>query len=287
MLVQAGAPLCICPSTGPVSGSIDGVAFNNKQCSQMPRSSLLVKESNGGAPNDVCNFETYHGGLKCCSHKTILLSREQVPWTGGSVPTDAPPTNITDNYRMKFRLYFEEYTNQSNAFFMFMKSAAGAEEYDIPQCPKGTPVEECVHTVTAEFLVRESMRNCTRNSDFFCSPGWNERSDVELLRAGTHCHAPACINETLYNMDTGEEICYNEPLYGNGQYPESGQHFNEAGYAVGIPPCLWGSEEEGLLPPPRLGLNTRLRSVKHVNSTYYHYGVMAQWQMRGKWVDPA
>lgn len=35
--------------------------------------------------------------------------------------------------------------------------------------------------------------------------------------------------------------------------------------------CRWGSEEEGLLPPPRLGLNTMLRSVKHVNSTYYHY----------------
>ena len=33
------------------------------------------------------------------------------------------------------------------------------------------------------------------------------------------------------------------------------------------------------------GLNTRLRSVKHVNNTYYHYGVMAQWQMRGMWVE--
>jgi hypothetical protein len=128
MLVQVGAPLCICPSNGQVSGSIDGVAFNNKQCSQMPRSSLLVNESNGGAPNDICNIETYHGGLKCCSHKSILLSHEQVPWTGGSVPTDAPPTNITDNYRMKFRLYFEEYQNQSNAFFMFITDEAGAGE---------------------------------------------------------------------------------------------------------------------------------------------------------------
>ena len=34
-----------------------------------------------------------------------------------------------------------------------------------------------------------------------------------------------------------------------------------------------------------LSLNTNLRSVKHVNSTFYHYGVMAQWQMRGMWVD--
>ena len=48
----------------------------------------------------------------------------------------------------------------------------------------------------------------------------------------------ACINETLYNLETGEVICFNEPLYGEGQFPSSGQHFNEAGYAVGIPPCL-------------------------------------------------
>ena len=92
--------------------------------------------------------------------------------------------------------------------------------------------------------------------------------------------------QTLYNMDTSPPtvICYNEPLYGVGDFPVSGQTFNEAGYAVGIPPCYWGSEEEGLLPPPVLSLDTNLRSVKHVNSTWYHYGVMAQWQMRGMWV---
>lgn len=266
MLVEAGAPLCICTATGTPSGSIDGVAFN-KKCAEMPRSSLLVPEANGGAPNDVCSIETYQGGLACCAHETILLSDTQVPWSGGEVPTDAPVSNVTDNYRMKFRLYYEPYTNQSNAFFMFITDEAGAGEYDIPQCPKGTPVEECVHTLTGDFLVRDSMHKCNGFSDPFCSPGWNESSDVELLRAGTHCHAPACINETLYNLDTGEVICYNEPLYGEGVAPSSGQHFNEAGYAVGIPPCLWGSEAEGLLPSPRVGLNTRLRSVKHVNNT--------------------
>ena len=62
---------------------------------------------------------------------------------------------------------------------------------DIPQCPQGTPVEECVHTLTGEFLVRDSMHRCSSKSDADCSPGWNEHSDVELLRAGTHCHARA------------------------------------------------------------------------------------------------
>ena len=95
-------------------------------CSKLLVSLLTSRHPPVAAPNDICNFETYHGGLKCCSHKSILLSREQVPWAGGSVPTDAAPTNVTDNYRMKFRLYFEEYTNQSNAFFMFITDEAGA-----------------------------------------------------------------------------------------------------------------------------------------------------------------
>lgn len=189
---------------------------------------------------------------------------------------------------MKFRIYYEDHADQGNAFFMFIQDEVGAGEYDIPQCSAGTPPAECVHTLTGEFLLRDSMRTCVAGkpvTDVWCAPGWNESKQVALLRAGTHCHAPACINETLYNLDTGEVICYNEPLYGNGSFPADGQHFNEAGYAVGIPPCLWGSEAEGLLPSPVLGLNTRLRSVKHVNNTFYHYGVMAQWQMRGMFVN--
>ena len=44
---------------------------------------------------------------------------------------------------------------------------------------------------------------------------------------------------------------------------------------------MFGSEAEGLLPPPRVGLTTRLRSVKHAHNTLYHYGVMAQRQTHG------
>ena len=95
------------------------VQHKHKQFCSVPNSYRMFSNANRGR---------YHGGLKCCSHKSILLNHEQVPWTGGSVPTDAPPTNITDNYRMKFRLYFEEYQNQSNAFFMFVTDEAGAGE---------------------------------------------------------------------------------------------------------------------------------------------------------------
>ena len=51
--------------------------------------------------------------------------------------------------------------------------------------------------------------------------------------------------------------------------------------SASLPLCLSASASL----KSRLILNTNLRSVKHVNSTFYHCGVMAQWQMRGMWVD--
>jgi hypothetical protein len=66
-----------------------------------------------------------------------------------------------------------------------------AGEYDVPQCKPGTPPSQCVYTTTSAFTVRDSMRKCSSMSDVWCAPGWNESSDVLLLRAGTHCHAPA------------------------------------------------------------------------------------------------
>ena len=82
----------------------------------------------------------------------------------------------------------------------------GAGEYDVPQCAPGTASAQCVLTLTGRFKVRDSMRACTSRADSFCSPGWNESKKVALLRAGTHCHAPGCLNETLYYEDTGEVI---------------------------------------------------------------------------------
>ena len=176
MLVEVGAPLCVCPSFGTASGSIAGVTFSN-HCAPAPRSTLLEGH------NDVCDITTYEGGLKCCSHKSILLDLNQT----------IPPA--VDTYRMKFRLYYEDYSTQKNAFFMFIVNEAGAGEYDIKQCPPGTPASECVHTLTGNFKVRDSMRKCSSRADAFCSPGWDENKKVALLRAGTHCHAPACLNE--------------------------------------------------------------------------------------------
>ena len=107
---------------------------------------------------------------------------------------------MSDNHRALFKMVCFKLLVSFLNYSMRHPLVAGAGEYDIPQCPKGTPVEECVHTLTGEFLVRDSMHKCSSKSDPFCSPGWNESSDVELLRAGTHCHAPACINETVRSL---------------------------------------------------------------------------------------
>lgn len=115
LLVEAGAPLCVCQAFGSDSGSIDGVQFTNR-CSGRPRSTLLEEH------NDICDIATYEGGLKCCSHKSILLNKNQ----NGS--------RWISKFRQKFRIYFEEYVDQNHAFFMFITNEAGAGEYDIPQC---------------------------------------------------------------------------------------------------------------------------------------------------------
>ena len=39
------------------------------------------------------------------------------------------------------------------------------------------------------------------------------------------------------------------------------------------------------LPPPRVRLDGNYTSIKRVNSTHGHWGVMALWQMRGAYAD--
>ena len=95
--------------------------------------------------------------------------------------------------------------------------------------------------------------------------------------AGGHCHAPAFLSIELWNEDTGELLCRVAPVRGSG-----GEAQDEAGY-LWLPQCAWETEK-GLRPPPVLHLNTRLKAVKHGNTTYYHYSVMAIWLMRGAFV---
>ena len=81
---------------------------------------------------------------------------------------------------------------------------------------------------------------------------------------------------SIANNATGEMLCESRPIYG-GQggvqrhSPHTGAGFSEDGF-IAVPPCLWGSAEHGLDPPPALdGLTIRI--VKVSNATWGHHGV--------------
>jgi hypothetical protein len=82
----------------------------------------------------------------------------------------------------------------------------------------------------------------------------------------------------LWDDDQKKLLCRNVPLYGRGQVS-----FNESGYLLGVPPCVWSDGvdgEEGYLPPPVIRLNGNYSCTAIQNATYGHWGVMALWQMR-------
>ena len=82
----------------------------------------------------------------------------------------------------------------------------------------------------------------------------------------------------MIDTDNNVTLCKTEPYYGT-----SDKAMDEAGYAAGIPPCIWGTKEEGLPFPPVLPLNANITVIKKVNSSIGHRGVMGHWQMRGIW----
>ena len=56
--------------------------------------------ANGKKANPACAYDTYHGGLRCCQHTWFLTDLEQ----NASIPDEV------DTYYLKWRFYFQEYT---------------------------------------------------------------------------------------------------------------------------------------------------------------------------------
>lgn len=220
--------------------------------------------------NPTCSVQTYVGGLTCCRHLNFLLDQDQTS-----------PQDVQE-YHLKFRFYFQEYISgqQLGLVRLYHQTEAFAGEYDIVTCDAGTPPEQCVQTITSRWTVQSMMNPCdTHGGDGWCtgvdSANPKRTQGIQLIYAGPHCHAPACISMELYNANTGKLLC--------GMYPEYGQGtvlYDEKGY-LALPPCLWGNPSDGLMPPVLLSLDTELLSIKRNNNTYGHYGEMASWQMRG------
>lgn len=236
---------CLCDD-GKI-GSINNIRFE-KNCRPEPYGDLIEQH------NPSCFIETYQGGQSCCHHKWVLLDENQTQ----------PEGDMT--YHLKFRFYFQEYTNQRRMVRAYYQTEAYSGEYDVPKCKKGTPSEECIHSITARWQVKDMVdKRYIGNSKGF-----------ELIYAAPHCHAPMCIDVELYNADTGDLLCHVDGLLGKGNLSNK---YDELDY-LKLNPCLWG-QDRGLLKPQFLRWDTNLTSLKRCNSTNKHYGEMASWQMRG------
>ena len=250
------SPTCICYEG--VKGSINGIPFH-KNCLPEPKSDLLAEK------NPTCFVDTYQGGLACCHHEVVLLDKEQVQ-----------PTEVM-TYHMKFRFWFQEYDEQvhENLIRIYWQTEALSTEYDIPKCDDSSPREDCIFTIKSNFTVRDMMNDCDTRNNTACWGDTSKFDGINLIYAAGHCHAPSCISMELYNADTNELLCRHDPVYG-----KTHDVFDELGY-LAIPPCLYGPEDEGLMPPTFLSYDTNLFSLKRNNNTAAHYGEMASWQMRG------
>jgi hypothetical protein len=235
--------------------------------------------------NPTCDVRAYVGGLSCCTHQWFLLDKEQ-----------ESPEEVLE-YRIKARFYFQEHDpdRHENIWRWGFATDAGSGEYDVPQCPAGTPVENCVHEITSHLQVKDfasgtsdpgaqgskcDLRNMWNGLNAHCIGGNKTSVGFKPVFVGAHCHAPTCISQELYNSDTGELICRQEAAYGTLAAGATGElRFDEKGY-LAVPPCVWGGED-GLQAPPLLAWDTNLTSIKRANSTYAHTGEMALWQGRG------
>mmetsp|Transcript_78311 Transcript_78311/g.151216 ORF Transcript_78311/g.151216 Transcript_78311/m.151216 type:complete len:904 (+) Transcript_78311:70-2781(+) len=285
-LTATGTATCIC-NLGSVGELCE---TGGKNCMQFVKNCAPPKGA-GNAPwgdlvtqkNPTCTAAQYAGGLTCCHHKRIMLDADQ------------PVRPELLRYHMKFRFWFQEYKADSgngrpshhNLERIYYQTEANAGEYDIPpafalpgypivgypdwplntptpgttctgSCPNGLDCH-CEHTITYHWTV----------------------SNIRLIYAGGHCHAPSCISIELYRNDTGKPqlLCRQLPIYGQGNV--TNDKWDEAGY-VALPPCLWSDDDTSLEPSQWLPANTPMFSVKRNRNTHLgHFGEMASWQMRG------
>lgn len=255
-LWPVASPVCVCSTPaapfGEGSGTIvyaptgENFGFNQRRrCPTQPRGDLIHQR------NPTCDVRTYVGGMQVCKHGWHLLDADQdIPWL------DQPLV-----YYKKFRVYFQEYVPKHHVNIerhdWGVGSGGNHDEYDVPQCARGTPVDKCTHTVTGTWIPIPASNQPTR-----------------LVALHHHCHAPTCLKIETWNNDTGELICRTRPVYGGtGGYVADEKRFDEPGY-VAIPSCMWGNEEDGLAPPILMN-GVTIHVVAVTNNTYGHHGEMA------------
>ena len=58
------------------------------------------------------------------------------------------------------------------------------------------------------------LHECDERRGGACTGNSTEYNGIQLIFAGAHCHTPSCISLELFNSDTGQLLCKNEPVYG-------------------------------------------------------------------------
>lgn len=251
-------------------GRATKLGFSNR-CAPQPRGDLLQQR------NPTCDVRYYTGGQSACHHMFSLLDADQkIPW---------PEQPI--NYTLKWRFWYQHYDPSYHSTVQMSHLGKGTDwsigsgpcfngigaEYDVPQCTEG--MEGCsrsiapwvgtwVHTITGVLRIGEDRARPL--AEFSATHG-----RVYPVAAHLHCHAPTCLSMAIYVNATGELLCEETAVYGQGV--STGGKFAEPGY-IKVPPCLWGSPENGLEKGPDL-TDVVLRVVKHTNATYGHHGEMA------------
>ena len=254
MWPSAGEPVCLCAQPAAPFGSATGTikylptgeefGFVN-YCMPEPRESVLAQR------NPTCDVRAYVGGLQVCKHMWSLLDAAQESDPRVQKWKDMPLT-----YYQKYRFYYQEYVPNHHIVSVprqgwGIAAAGGNAEYDVPQCPPGTPVEKCTWEIWGVL-----------------TPGGD---DLHLAAIHFHCHAPTCLEMAIYNNVTGELVCSQKPIYG-GTGKIDLARFDEPGYIL-QPPCLWG-DQPGLEPMPKAsGVKFLIKAI--TNSTYGHHGEMA------------
>eukprot|EP00927_Polykrikos_kofoidii_P073649 TRINITY_DN6966_c0_g1_i1.p1 TRINITY_DN6966_c0_g1~~TRINITY_DN6966_c0_g1_i1.p1 ORF type:complete len:879 (+),score=78.58 TRINITY_DN6966_c0_g1_i1:64-2700(+) len=260
-LVPTDRSSCICAPTQMkyvIYMNQSSEQWAGSDCIGKPRSDMLHNGEGTGkdVPNAACHMETYHGGLHCCKHQFILTDLEQ----------DHLVPDKTDVYFLKWRYYFQEYvpattstpaTHQHLHHWVFLIDDI-VNDYEEAG---GSEIGRITANLTAQQMGLEDIPD--------------KYSKITPLVMTPHCHAPSCIREELWNVDTGEILCSSTTAYGDNKYGSTHSVFNEANY-IAIRPCIYG-HQPGLQTPFSLSPDTKLMAVKYFNNTYRHLGQMAQW----------
>jgi hypothetical protein len=138
----------------------------------------------------------------------------------------------------------------------------GNIEYNIDRCPAGTAAD-CIH-IASSVQAFGSLPTSMNASEYA----------IDLVYAAGHVHTGA-ISLELVDGITGQLLCNAKLRYGASEQPG-----DEAGYLVGIEPCVWN-------PPLRLKVGYPLRTVARYNNSEAHTGVMSLWLTAGNLVHLA